>query len=96
MGTCALRKLRTLLIMRCLSSSGSRHGKTVMSEFGARATSIEDCSGCDGVSSGKHQDRRPAVLDEFARHAVEEVGLHVVLIEDKASGAQNPVQDWNK
>src|SRR5436305_14019855 len=52
-GMFAFRKLRTLLIMRCLSSSGSRHGKTVMSEFGAsEATSIEVCSGCDGVSSG--------------------------------------------
>jgi len=53
-GMCAFRKLRTLLIMRCRSSSGSRHGKTVISAFGARdATSIEVCSGCDGVSSGK-------------------------------------------
>ena len=40
-GMCAFRKLRTLLIMRCRSSSGSRHGKTVISAFGARdATSI--------------------------------------------------------
>src|SRR5436305_1587716 len=53
-GTCAFKKVRTLLIMRCLSSSGSRHGKTVISEFGAsEATSIEVCSGCDGVSSGR-------------------------------------------
>src|SRR5207253_10323006 len=52
-GTCALRKLRTLLMMRCLSSSGSLHGKTVISELGAsEATSMEVCSGCEGVSSG--------------------------------------------
>jgi hypothetical protein len=53
-GMCDLRKLRTRLIMRALSSGGSRHGKTVMSAFGANdATSIEVYSGCDGVSSGK-------------------------------------------
>src|SRR5438874_4657391 len=52
-GTCDLRKARTLLIMRCLSSLCSRHGKTVISALGASdATSIEVCSGCDGVSSG--------------------------------------------
>src|SRR5439155_19512247 len=52
-GTCAFSKARTLLIIRCRNSSGSRHGKTVMSEFGAsEATSIEVCNGCDGVSSG--------------------------------------------
>src|SRR5690349_14033892 len=52
-GRCDFRKVRTFWIMRCRSSSGSRHGKTVISEFGAsEATSIEVCSGCDGVSSG--------------------------------------------
>ena len=53
MGTCALRKVRTRLIVRSFKSGGSRQGKTVISEFGAsEATSIEVCSGCDGVSSG--------------------------------------------
>src|SRR6266851_10013622 len=53
-GICELRKVRTRLIVRALSSGGSRHGKTVISEFDASdATSIEVCSGCDGVSSGK-------------------------------------------
>jgi len=46
--------LRTRLIVRVLSSGGSRHGKTVISALGASdATSIEVGSGCDGVSSGK-------------------------------------------
>src|ERR1700730_18356184 len=54
MGTCALRKLRTRLIVRSLRSAGSLHGNTVISAFGAReATSIEVCSGCAGVSSGR-------------------------------------------
>jgi len=53
-GICDLRKVRTRLIVRALSSGGSRHGKTLISAFGASdATSIEVCSGCDGVSSGK-------------------------------------------
>src|SRR5262249_45951318 len=53
-GTCARRKLRTRLIVRSFSSAGSRHGKTVISAFGAsEATSIEVCSGCAGVSSGR-------------------------------------------
>src|SRR5262245_31048918 len=53
-GTCDLRNARTRLIVRALSSGGSRHGKTVISASGARdATSIEVSSGCDGVSSGK-------------------------------------------
>src|SRR5436309_2243205 len=53
-GRCDLRKARTRLIIRALSSGGSRHGKTVISELGASdATSIDVCSGCDGVSSGK-------------------------------------------
>src|SRR3984893_3400280 len=53
-GICELRKVRTRLIVRALTSEGSRHGKTVISAFGASdATSIEVCSGCDGVSSGK-------------------------------------------
>src|SRR4029077_13438423 len=53
-GICDLRKVRTRLIVRALSSEGSRHGKTLISTFGASdATSIEVCSGCDGVSSGK-------------------------------------------
>src|SRR6516162_11024208 len=53
-GMCDLRKPRTRLIVRALSSGGSRHGKTVVSAFGAsEATSIEVCNGCDGVSSGK-------------------------------------------
>src|SRR5438270_8220242 len=52
-GICDLRKVRTRLIVRALSSGGSRHGQTVISELGAsEATSIEVCSGCDGVSSG--------------------------------------------
>jgi hypothetical protein len=42
------------LIVRALSSGGSRHGKTVISALGASdATSIKVGSGCDGVSSGK-------------------------------------------
>src|SRR6516225_6249500 len=49
-----LRNVRTRLIVRALSSGGSRHGKTVVSAFGASdATSIEVCNGCDGVSSGR-------------------------------------------
>src|ERR1700730_1236679 len=53
-GICDLRKVRTRLIVRALSSGGSRHGKTMISAFGASdATSIEVCSGCDCVSSGK-------------------------------------------
>jgi hypothetical protein len=49
-----LRNARTRLIVRALSSGGSRHGKTVISALGASdATSIEVGSGCDGVSSGK-------------------------------------------
>src|SRR5262245_35440660 len=53
-GTCDLRKVRTRLIVRALSSGGSRHGKTVISALGASdATSIEVGSGCDGVSSGR-------------------------------------------
>jgi hypothetical protein len=49
-----LQEIAHLVDKRCRSSSGSRHGKTVISAFGARdATSIEVCSGCDGVSSGK-------------------------------------------
>ena len=49
-----MRKVRTRLIVRALSSGGWRHGKTVTSAFGASdATSIDVCSGCDGVSSGK-------------------------------------------
>src|SRR6516162_1979749 len=52
-GTCALRKLRTRLIVRSFRSAGSLHGNTVISALGAReATSIEVCSGCAGVSSG--------------------------------------------
>src|ERR1700736_354187 len=48
-GICDLRKVRTRLIVRALSSGGSRHGKTVISAFGASdATSIEVWSGCDG------------------------------------------------
>ena len=46
-------ELRTRLIVRCFSSSGSFHGNTVISAFGAsEATSIEVCSGCPGTSSG--------------------------------------------
>src|SRR5262249_21306865 len=53
-GTCALRKLRTRLIVRSLRSVGSLHGNTVISAFGAsEATSTEVCSGCAGVSSGR-------------------------------------------
>jgi len=49
-----LRNARARLIVRALSSGGSRHGKTVISALGASdATSIEVGSGCDGVSSGK-------------------------------------------
>src|SRR5262245_35177010 len=49
-----LRNVRTRLIVRALSSGGSRHGKTVISALGASdATSIEVGSGCDGVSSGR-------------------------------------------
>ena len=45
-GTCAFRKRRTRLIVRCFNSSGSFHGNTVISAFGAsEATSIEVCSG---------------------------------------------------
>lgn len=52
-GTCALRKRRTLPIVRSFSSGGSRHGNTVISALGAsEATSIEVCSGWAGVSSG--------------------------------------------
>jgi hypothetical protein len=52
-GTCAFKKLRTRLMVRCFSSSGSFHGNTVISAFGAsEATSIEVCSGCPGTSSG--------------------------------------------
>ena len=41
-GTCAFRKPRTRLIVRCFNSSGSFHGNTVISAFGAsEATSIE-------------------------------------------------------
>ena len=76
-GTCALRKGRTFLIMRCLSSSGSRHGKTVISAFGAsEATSIEVCSGCDGVSSGSTRIGVWQFLMKSRGHAVEEIGLH--------------------
>src|SRR5215471_8610090 len=47
-GMCDLRNERTRLIVRALSSGGSRHGKTVISALGASdATSIEVCSGCD-------------------------------------------------
>ncbi len=53
-GTCDLRNVRTRLIVRALSSGGSRHGKTVISALGASdATSIDVCSGCDDVSSGR-------------------------------------------
>src|SRR6266478_5326340 len=52
-GTCAFKKRRTRSIVRCFSSSGSFHGYTVISAFGAsEATSIEVCSGCPGTSSG--------------------------------------------
>jgi len=52
-GTCVFRKRRTRSIVRCFSSSGSFHGNTVISAFGAsEATSIEVCSGCPGTSSG--------------------------------------------
>src|SRR5262245_28381109 len=52
-GTCACKKRRTRSIVRCFSSSGSFHGYTVISAFGAsEATSIEVCSGCAGTSSG--------------------------------------------
>jgi hypothetical protein len=52
-GTCAFKKRRTRSIVRCFSSSGSFHGNTVISAFGAsEATSIEVCSGCPGTSSG--------------------------------------------
>jgi hypothetical protein len=68
-GTCAFNKLRTRLIVRCLSSSGSFHGNTVISAFGAsEGTSIEVCRGCPGTSSGQHQHWRAAVPDEVARH----------------------------
>src|SRR6516164_1038354 len=52
-GMCDLRNVRTRLIVRCFNSSGSFHGNTVISAFGASdATSIEVCSGCPGTSSG--------------------------------------------
>ena len=52
-GMCDLRNVRTRLIVRALSSGGSRNGKTVISALGASdATSIEVGSGCDRVSSG--------------------------------------------
>src|SRR3954453_4702100 len=63
-GRCDLRKVRTRLIVRALSSGGSRHGKTVISELGASdATSIDVCSGCDDVSSGRTRIgvRQPAM-----------------------------------
>jgi hypothetical protein len=48
------RNVRTRLIVRALSSGGSRHGKIVISALGASdAMSIEVGSGCDGVSSGR-------------------------------------------
>ena len=53
-GTCACRKLRARSMVRCFNSGGSRHGKTVISALGASdATSMEVCSGWEGVSSGK-------------------------------------------
>ena len=48
-----LQKRRTRAIVRCFSSAGSFHGYTVDPACGAsEATSIEVCSGCDGMSSG--------------------------------------------
>src|SRR4051794_16190095 len=63
-GTFDLRNVRTRLIVRALSSGGSRHGKTVISALGASdATSIDVCSGCDDVSSGRTRIgvRQPAM-----------------------------------
>ena len=69
--------MRTRLIVRALSSGGSRHGKTVISALGASdATSIEVGSGCDDVSSGKTRIGVRQLLMNVARHAVEEIGLH--------------------
>jgi hypothetical protein len=52
-GTWAFKKRRTRSIVRCCSASGSFHGDTVISAFGAsEATAIEVCSGGSGTSSG--------------------------------------------
>ena len=40
-GTCALRKLRTRLMVRAFSSGGSLHGNTVISAFGAQRGDID-------------------------------------------------------
>ena len=78
MGTCALRKERTQLIVRSFSSGGSRHGKTAISELGANeATSTRSAAVRPRVVR-QDPDRRTAIADEIARYAVEKVGLHPV------------------
>src|ERR1700740_705149 len=78
-GTCVVRKRRTRSIVRCFRSSGSFHGNTVISAFGAsEATSIEVCSGCPGTSSGSTSIGVRQLLIKVARHAVQEIGLHCV------------------
>jgi len=65
--TCAFRKRRTRSIVRCVNSSGSFHGNTVISAFGAsEATSIEVCSGCPGTSSGSTSTSTSIGVRQFA------------------------------
>ena len=53
-GMCALRNVRTRLIVRSFSSAGSFHGKTAISALGAsQAIPVEVRSRCPSTSSGR-------------------------------------------